>query len=70
MSLQGQAITAYKNYINKSMGQTPKEEAPTMGSGLLSRNKPVEVEGNKEDYLMDQFKALQKLRAGINNGKT
>jgi|TARA_R110000803_G_scaffold203938_1_gene269733 uncharacterized protein YggU (UPF0235/DUF167 family) len=70
MSLQGQAITAYKNYLNKSMGQAPKEETPTMGAGLLSRNKPVEVEGNKEDYLMDQFKALQKLRAEIANGKT
>jgi len=66
MSLQGQATTAYKNYMNKVMKNTPKVEEP-MSGGLMNRSRPVEQE-NKTDYLLDQFTQLQKLRAGLKNG--
>tara|TARA_R100000544_G_C2189393_1_gene40867 strand:+ start:24 stop:224 length:201 start_codon:yes stop_codon:yes gene_type:complete len=66
MSLQGQATTAYKNYMDKVMKNTPKVEEP-MSGGLMNRNRPVEQE-NKTDYLLDQFTQLQKLRAGLKNG--
>ena len=66
MSLQGQATTAYKNYMDKVMKNTPKVEDP-MSGGLMNRNRPVEQE-NKTDYLLDQFTQLQKLRAGLKNG--
>tara|TARA_R110002050_G_scaffold255493_1_gene394249 strand:- start:521 stop:727 length:207 start_codon:yes stop_codon:yes gene_type:complete len=67
--LKGQAATAYRDYMNKSMMMQPKEE-PAKQSGLLSRNKPVEEDTNMSDdnYLIDQFKILQKLRAGMRNG--
>tara|TARA_R110000803_G_scaffold148294_1_gene213732 strand:- start:88 stop:288 length:201 start_codon:yes stop_codon:yes gene_type:complete len=66
MSLQGQATTAYKNYMNKVMENAPKVEEP-MSGGLMNRSRPVEQE-NKTDYLLDQFTQLQKLRAGLKNG--
>tara|TARA_R100000541_G_scaffold637_1_gene4058 strand:+ start:1827 stop:2027 length:201 start_codon:yes stop_codon:yes gene_type:complete len=66
MSLQGQARTAYKNYMDKVMTNTSRVEEPTSG-GLMDRNRPVE-EDTKTDYLLDQFKQLQKMRAGLRNG--
>ena len=66
MSLQGQARTAYKNYMNKVMTNAPRVEEPT-SSGLMDRNRPVEKDVTK-DYLLDQFKQLQKMRAGLRNG--
>lgn len=73
MSLQGRGVIAYKNYMDKVLGQAPKVEEVKPRSGLLSRNKPVEPENktdDQSDYLLDQFKILQNLRAGIANGKT
>ena len=66
MSLQGQARTAYKNYMNKVMTNAPRVEEPT-SSGLMDRNRPVEKDVTT-DYLLDQFKQLQKMRAGLRNG--
>jgi len=69
MMLQGQAIKAYAEYMNKSMTSKPKEIKPKV-EGLLSRNKPVEDTENKagDSYAMEQFNEIKKLRAGINNG--
>jgi|TARA_R110000796_G_scaffold77346_1_gene172732 hypothetical protein len=68
MSLQGQAKTAYANYLNKSMKETPIVEEP-MSGGLMNRSRPKADEGTEtKDYLMDQFKKLQALRAGLKNG--
>ena len=68
MSLQGQAKTAYANYLNKSMEQTPTVEEPT-SAGLMNRSRPkTDESANTTDYLMDQFKKLQALRAGLKNG--
>jgi hypothetical protein len=69
MALNGQALTAYKNYLNKSMTDTPEIEE-SMSGGLMNRNRPVQnkTSDTKPDYLLDQFKQLQKLRAGLNNG--
>jgi len=67
MALNGQAIVAYKHFLNKSMSGTPEVEEPTSG-GLMNRNKPVTKSDNEDaspDFLMDQFKQLQKLRAGL-----
>ena len=66
MSLQGQARTAYKNYMDKVMTNTPIVEEP-MSSSLMNRSRPVEQD-TKTDYLLDQFKQLQKMRAGLRNG--
>tara|TARA_R110002126_G_scaffold2367_3_gene13636 strand:- start:369 stop:569 length:201 start_codon:yes stop_codon:yes gene_type:complete len=66
MSLQGQARTAYKNYMDKVMTNTPRVEEP-MSSSLMNRSRPVEPD-TKTDYLLDQFKQLQKMRAGLRNG--
>jgi hypothetical protein len=66
MSLQGQATTAYKNYMDKVMKDAPKVEEP-MSGGLMNRNKPVEQD-KKTDYLLEQFTQIQKLRAGLKNG--
>jgi|TARA_R110000787_G_scaffold162570_1_gene275986 hypothetical protein len=69
MSLQGQGLTAYQNYLNRSMQKTTEVEKPVSG-GLMNRNKPVEEGDDKSessDYLMDQFVKLQKLRAGLKN---
>ena len=66
--LKGQAITAYNNYMNKSMSVQPKE-LKVKSSGLLSRNKEVdEDDTTSDDYIMEQFNTLKKLRAGMNNG--
>tara|TARA_R100000935_G_scaffold58286_1_gene94746 strand:+ start:30 stop:236 length:207 start_codon:yes stop_codon:yes gene_type:complete len=68
MSLQGQAKTAYANYLNKSMEQAPTVEEP-VSTGLMNRSRPKADEStDASDYLMDQFKKLQQLRAGLNNG--
>ena len=65
--LKGQAITAYNNYMNKSMSVQPKEPK-VKSSGLLSRNKEVdEDDTTSDDYIMEQFNTLKKLRAGMNN---
>jgi len=67
--LKGQAITAYNNYMQKSMAVKPKE-IKAAKNGLLSRDKPKEQDEfvNDDSYLIDQFKELKKLRAGLNNG--
>ena len=67
--LQGQAIKAYAEYMNKSMTSKQKEIKPKV-EGLLSRNKPVEDTENKagNSYAIEQFNEIKKLRAGINNG--
>lgn len=67
MSLQGQGNRAYMNYIKRSMSNTPVVEKPKM-AGIMNRNIPVAEESTSEDYLMDQFKQIQKLRAGFKNG--
>ena len=67
MSLQGQGLTAYQNYLNRSMQKTSEIEKPVSG-GLMNRNKPVgegDDKSESSDYLMDQFVKLQKLRAGL-----
>jgi len=70
MSLSGQALTAYTDYIKKSMGSNvPQEELTT---GLLSRNKPTKKEDKKiepVDYLMEQFQIVQKARVSLKNGR-
>ena len=70
MSLQGQGLTAYKEYMNRSMKKPSKVESVESG-GLMNRNKEVqETNKNAEpsDYLLEQFMQIQKLRAGLNNG--
>ena len=65
--LKGQAITAYNKYMNRSMSVQPKEPKVKM-SCLLSRNKEVdEDDTTSDDYIMEQFNTLKKLRAGMNN---
>lgn len=49
------------------MSNTPVVEKPKM-AGIMNRNIPVAEESTSEDYLMDQFKQIQKLRAGFKNG--
>ena len=70
MSLQGQGLTAYKEYMNRAMSKPPKVEKVESG-GLMNRNKPV-AEADKSvdpsDYLLEQFVQIQKLRAGLKNG--
>jgi len=74
MSLQGQGTKAYKNYMDKVMKQEPpKVEPSNKEKGLLSRSKPVEVTDkvpDSNDYFLDQFKEVQKLRAGLKNGRS
>jgi len=67
--LQGQAIKAYADYMNKSMTDKPKV-VKGKETGLLSRNKVVESTENtlSDNYAMQQFNEIKKLRAGINNG--
>jgi hypothetical protein len=70
MSLQGQGLTAYKEYMNRSMKKPSKVESVESG-GLMNRNKPVSETDKKadpSDYLLEQFTQIQKLRAGLNNG--
>ena len=70
MSLQGQGLTAYKEYMNRSMKKPAKVESIESG-GLMNRNKPVsETDKNADssDYLLEQFTQIKKLRAGLNNG--
>ena len=70
MSLQGQGLTAYKEYMNRSMKKPSKVESVESG-GLMNRNKEVqETNKNAEpsDYLLEQFMQIQKLRAGLKNG--
>ena len=70
MSLQGQGLTAYKEYMNRAMKKPAKVESIESG-GLMNRNKPAaETDKNADssDYLLEQFMQLQKLRAGLNNG--
>ena len=68
MSLQGQARTAYKKYLDESMSSDSIVEE-TSTEGIMSRNKSV---AQKEELsslpLIKEFKQLQKLRAGTNNG--
>jgi|TARA_R110000803_G_scaffold68516_2_gene130427 hypothetical protein len=77
MSLQGQALAAYRKTLNEAMKGKPKEmqeEATVMGSGLLSRNKSVKPKEDQADpndksaYLMEQFKGLQRMRGKLSNG--
>ena len=66
--LKGQAITAYNDYMKRSMSSKPKE-IKEKATGLLSRNKEVEPEDtSSDDYIMEQFNTLKKLRAGLING--
>jgi|TARA_R110000772_G_scaffold166561_1_gene278213 hypothetical protein len=66
--LKGQAITAYNDYMKKSMSFQPKEPKEK-SSGLLSRNKTVDPEDtSSDDYIIEQFNTLKKLRVNINNG--
>jgi|TARA_R110000744_G_scaffold74823_1_gene149200 hypothetical protein len=70
MSLQGQGLKAYKEYMNRAMKKPPKIESVESG-GLMNRNKEVqETNKNAEpsDYLLEQFMQIQKLRAGLKNG--
>jgi len=69
MALNGQARVAYKHFLDKSMSSIPEVEEPT-SNGLMNRNRPVtksDNENDSPDFLMDQFKQLQKLRAGLKN---
>ena len=71
MSLQGQGVKAYNNYMKRSMENKPKVELPT--SGLMNRNKPkaeTDSTPDSNDYLMAQFQDLQRLRAGLKNGRS
>tara|TARA_R110000796_G_scaffold43179_1_gene106163 strand:+ start:246 stop:461 length:216 start_codon:yes stop_codon:yes gene_type:complete len=71
MSLQGQALAAYTDYIEKTMKAEPVSEEPS--KGLLSRNKVVKDEDKKQepvDYVMEQFKAAQQARVMLKNGRT
>lgn len=71
MSLQGQALAAYTDYIEKAMKAEPVLEKPS--TGLLSRNKVVKDEDKKQepvDYVMEQFKAAQQARVMLKNGRT
>ena len=52
--------------MDKVMTNTPRVEEP-MSSSLMNRSRPVEPD-TKTDYLLDQFKQLQKMRAGLRNG--
>ena len=66
--LIGQALAAYNKYMDRSMSVQPKEPK-VKTSGLLSRNKEVDDDDtSSDDYIMDQFNTLKKLRAGMNNG--
>ena len=70
MSLQGQGLTAYKEYMNRAMKKPTKVEDVESG-GLMNRNKPVLEENKKadpSDYLLEQFMQIQKLRMGLRNG--
>jgi|TARA_R110000737_G_scaffold72467_1_gene101026 hypothetical protein len=70
MSLQGQGLTAYKEYMNRSMKKPSKVESVESG-GLMNRNKPVaekDKNANPSDYLLEQFMQIQKLRMGLKNG--
>jgi len=71
MSLQGQGVKAYNNYMKKSMENKPKVEIPT--TGLMNRNKPkteTDSTSDSSDYLITQFQELQRLRAGLKNGRS
>ena len=71
MSLQGQALAAYTDYIEKAMKAEPVLKEPS--KGLLSRNKVVKDEDKKQepvDYVMEQFKAAQQARVMLKNGRT
>ena len=70
MSLQGQGLTAYKEYMNRSMKKPTKVE-DVESVGLMNRNKPVaekDKNANPSDYLLEQFMQIQKLRMGLKNG--
>ena len=70
MSLQGQGLRAYKEYMNRAMKKPPKVESIELG-GLMNRNKPVAEEdknADSSDYLLEQFIQIQKLRMGLKNG--
>ena len=71
MSLQGQGVKAYNSYMKKSMENKPKIEVPT--TGLMNRNKPkaeTDSTSDSSDYLITQFQELQRLRAGLKNGRS
>lgn len=66
--LKGQAITAYNKYMNRSMSVQPKEPKEK-SKGLLSRDKDIDPEDTaSDDYIMEQFNILKKLRVGLQNG--
>jgi len=70
MSLQGQGLQAYNEYMKRAMKKPPKVEAVESG-GLMNRNKSIaetDKDADPTDYLLEQFMQLQKLRAGLKNG--
>jgi|TARA_R110000796_G_scaffold46856_1_gene113172 hypothetical protein len=70
MSLQGQGLTAYKEYMNRAMKKPTKVESIESG-GLMNRNKPIaekDKNADPSDYLLEQFMQIQKLRMGLKNG--
>ena len=70
MSLNGQALITYTEYLKKTMGRNvPQKELTT---GLLSRNKSTKKEDKKVepvDYLMEQFEIVQRARVSLKNGR-
>ena len=70
MSLNGQALITYTEYLKKTMGRNVLQKEPT--TGLLSRNKLIKKEDKKiepVDYLMEQFEIIQKARVSLRNGR-
>jgi hypothetical protein len=70
MSLKGQAAKSYKHFLDKMMSNVPDVEEP-VSTGLMNRSRPVAKEdkpADAQDFLMEQFTQLQKLRAGLKNG--
>ena len=70
MSLNGQALITYTEYLKKTMGRNVPQKEPT--TGLLSRNKLTKKEDKKVepvDYLMEQFEIVQKARVSLKNGR-
>ena len=66
MSLQGQGLTAYKEYMKK-----PTKVESIESGGLMNRNKPIaekDKNADPSDYLLEQFMQIQKLRMGLKNG--
>lgn len=52
------------------MSNVPDVEEP-VSTGLMNRSRPVAKEdkpADAQDFLMEQFTQLQKLRAGLKNG--